>query len=41
VPLPEAMELSVQRTDGLVYRQLFLVGSGYAPPAREVQNEAP
>jgi len=41
VPLPEAMELSVQRADGLVYRQLFLVGSGYAPPAREVQNEAP
>ena len=41
VPLPEAMELSVQRADGLVYRQLFLVGSGYAPPAQEVQNEAP
>ena len=32
VALPQALELRVQRTDGVEYRQLFLVGSGYAPP---------
>ena len=41
VPLPEAMEMVVQRTDGTMFRQLFLVGSGYAPPPPEVLNEAP
>lgn len=32
VALPQALELRVQRTSGAEYRQLFLVGSGYAPP---------
>jgi general secretion pathway protein J len=32
VPLPSAVELRLIRTDGREYRQLFLVGSGYAPP---------
>lgn len=32
VPLPDAMELSLTRTDGRRYRQMFLVGTGYAPP---------
>lgn len=41
VPLPEAMEITIQRTDGIVFRQLFLVGSGYAPPRQEVVNETP
>ncbi len=31
VPLPDALELRVQRDDGTVFRQLFLVGSGYVP----------
>ena len=31
VPLPQAMELRVRRA-GIEYRQLFLVGAGYAPP---------
>ncbi len=30
--LPEAMELSVQRDDGTLFRQMFLVGTGYVPP---------
>ncbi|WP_375426863.1 type II secretion system minor pseudopilin GspJ [uncultured Sphingomonas sp.] len=34
-PLPSAVELRLIRTDGREYRQLFLVGSGYAPPPRE------
>ena len=41
VPLPEALELTLQRTDGTLFRQMFLVGSGYAPPPREVVNETP
>ncbi|WP_380787345.1 type II secretion system minor pseudopilin GspJ [Sphingomonas sp. R86521] len=31
VPLPDALELQVQRDDGTLFRQLFLVGSGYVP----------
>ncbi len=31
VPLPDAMELRVQRDDGTLFRQMFLVGSGYVP----------
>lgn len=30
-PLPDALELRIRR-DGVDYRQLFLVGAGYAPP---------
>ncbi|PAX09681.1 type II secretion system minor pseudopilin GspJ [Sphingomonas lenta] len=30
--LPDAIELTVTRTDQRQYRQLFLVGTGYAPP---------
>ncbi len=41
VPLPDAMELTVQRADGMVFRQLFLVGSGYAPPRPEAGNGTP
>ena len=32
VPLPTAMELRIRRDNGVEYRQLFLVGAGYAPP---------
>ena len=31
-PLPQAMELRVVRDDGVELRQMFLVGTGYAPP---------
>jgi type II secretion system protein J len=31
VPLPDAMELRVQRDDGTLFRQMFLVGAGYVP----------
>lgn len=31
VPLPDALELQVQRDDGTLFRQMFLVGSGYVP----------
>ena len=31
VPLPDALELRVQRDDGILFRQMFLVGSGYVP----------
>lgn len=31
VPLPDALELRVQRDDGTLFRQLFLVGSSYVP----------
>lgn len=31
VPLPQLLELRVQRDSGVEYRQLFLVGTGYAP----------
>ncbi|HEX8486287.1 type II secretion system minor pseudopilin GspJ [Sphingomonas sp.] len=32
-PLPDAAELSIVREDGTTWRQMFLVGTGYAPPA--------
>ncbi|WP_419808831.1 type II secretion system minor pseudopilin GspJ [Sphingomonas sp.] len=32
VPLPQAVELRLTRVDGIAYRQMFLVGTGYAPP---------
>ena len=31
VPLPQALELRLQRDSGVEYRQIFLVGTGYAP----------
>lgn len=31
VALPQALELRVQRQNGIEYRQMFLVGTGYAP----------
>jgi general secretion pathway protein J len=34
-PLPQAVELRITRTDRRQYRQLFLVGTGYAPPPPE------
>jgi type II secretion system protein J len=35
VPLPDALELRVQRDDGTLFRQMFLVGSGYVPTVDE------
>lgn len=37
-PLPQAIELIVDRKDGLSFRQLFLVGSG-APPILKVPDD--
>lgn len=37
--LPQALELRVQRNNGVEYRQVFLVGTNYAPPL--VVPEAP
>ncbi len=31
VPLPDALELSVQRVDGTLFRAMLLVGAGYVP----------
>ncbi len=31
-PLPDAVEIRITRTDGVVFRELFLVGSGYGVP---------
>jgi general secretion pathway protein J len=31
LPLPDALELRVQRDDGTLFTQMFLVGSGYVP----------
>jgi general secretion pathway protein J len=31
VPLPQALEMRLTRTDGRLYRAMFLVGTGYAP----------
>ncbi len=31
VPLPDAMELRVQRDDGTLFRQMFMVGASYVP----------
>lgn len=33
-PLPQVLELSIVRTDGTAFRQLFLVGSGYRPTVK-------
>lgn len=32
-PMPEAMDVAIERADGRVYHQMFLVGTGYATPA--------
>ena len=41
-PLPQAVELMLERRDGVVFRQLFLVGSGARPAPRSVTPaEAP
>lgn len=32
VALPQALEMRVQRLNGVEYRQMFLVGTNYAPP---------
>lgn len=32
VALPQALEVRIQRTTGVEYRELFLVGADYAPP---------
>ena len=41
-PLPQAVELVLERRDGVVFRQLFLVGSGARPAPRSVTPaEAP
>ena len=37
-PLPQALELRVQRDDDVVYRQLFLVGTGYVPTLPSTSN---
>lgn len=34
VPVPQALELRIQRDSGVEYRQLFLVGTGYTPAPR-------
>ena len=39
-PLPQALELVVERSDGLTFRQLFLVGSG-APPRPKPPTDDP
>ena len=31
-PLPDAVEMVITRADGTVFRELFLVGSGYGAP---------
>jgi general secretion pathway protein J len=37
-PLPDALEMTVTRTDGATYRELFLVGTGYRPLAQGAAN---
>lgn len=39
-PLPQAMELVVERADRITFRQMFLVGNG-APPRPQVTTDAP
>jgi general secretion pathway protein J len=39
-PLPQALELVIERADRITFRQLFLVGSG-SPPLPEVKTDAP
>jgi general secretion pathway protein J len=35
-PLPQAAEMTIQRSDGRSYRQMYLVGSGAAPEPPEI-----
>lgn len=37
-PLPQALELVVERSDGATFRQLFLVGNGSPPTPRPVPD---
>lgn len=37
-PLPDAVAMTVTRTDGIVFRELFLVGTGYRTPAERGTN---
>jgi general secretion pathway protein J len=37
-PLPDAVEMAVTRTDGTVFRELFLVGTGYRTPAERGES---
>lgn len=37
-PLPDAMELRVQRDDGTQFRQMFLVGTGYTPMPADISD---
>lgn len=39
-PLPQAMEVRLQRDDGTVFRQMFVVGTGYAPLPEGTPNGA-
>lgn len=41
IALPQALELRIQRTNGVQYRQVFLVGAGYAPPPADPANANP
>ncbi len=41
VPLPQLLEMTVQRDTGVTYRQLFLVGTDYALPPPPPANAAP
>lgn len=41
VPLPQALELTLIRDDGVTLRQLFLVGTGYAPLPTGAPNAGP
>lgn len=38
VPLPDALELAVERGDGTVFRAVALVGSGYVPTIRKAAD---
>lgn len=40
-PLPQALELVVERKDGLAFRQLFLVGSGATPRPKAPADRQP
>ncbi|SFP74368.1 type II secretion system minor pseudopilin GspJ [Sphingomonas rubra] len=41
LPVPEAMELTMARTDGTRYRAMFLVGTGYAPMPAATPSPTP
>ncbi|MFS0771511.1 type II secretion system minor pseudopilin GspJ [Sphingomonas sp. 1P08PE] len=40
IPLPQAMEVRLIRTDGADYRAMFLVGTGYVPPPPKQPDNA-